>query len=296
MSLEQCPSDGLIPVNSLPLGKKISHMHLQHLILHNLVQKSKVLQDMVESSDSDNHFVVETEFIFSYTTYDDLTLKDVLDGFSLTLEEVTYVAFGIFDKRGQRAADLLQCVDYAHALIDLWIRKESPWKPEAFIHLEILTNPTLNKRWLKKLVSCIERNDADAVRRLWIDTPQAIDLWKSVRNYNAGLVFVEKKVPISGRYIQRLIHFNQTDLLEALLRNKHIDANGIYNRHTFLMIAVLKRKGDIVKLFLDYGANPHTVLYGLSALSCAETQVSSYKIYNILLSYIDKQFENSLNI
>lgn len=282
-----CTSAELNTIFSPVQGQTLFNMPFQHIVLHNLVNKSAVLRGMVEDCGQNDNYVTEDDYVFFYKTYDDLTLRQVLDGFSLTLEEVTYVAFGIVDRRGQRAADLLQCDEYIRTLVDFWIRKESPWKPEDIIHREIMMKPEFKNQWLKKITRCIHRNDSDAVRRLWIDTPQAIDLWKSVRNYDSGMVFIENGAPISGPYVNHLIRTDQQELLEELLKRKKVDPNGVYNKQTYLMFAVLKHKKEIVKLFLEYGANPNTKMYGLSALACAETQICSYDIYNTLLTYIE---------
>lgn len=244
---------------------------------------------MVEERDFTQCYITEGNYSFSYKKFDDLELQDIVEGFDVTAGELIYIAFGIFHKDAMVAADKLDCKEYMFMLIDKWIREEAPWEPCAAMQSEILFNSELLQRWSRTMEKCLKYNQDESMRRLWIPSvSDAHKFWKNVRSYNTAVVLLENHVSVPPKYVYNFIRNDMLNMFETLLEKHLIDANGSYNGKTYLMMAVLSHKYKFVIALLRNGANPQLGINGLTPLSCAETELHSYKIYNLLLRAIDQ--------
>ena len=268
-------------------------MHFQNLVLHNLIEKSEILKCMTEDKDFTQCYITEGNYSFSYKKYDDLDFQDVVDGFGVAAGELIYIAFGIFHKDAMVAADKLDCKEYMFMLIDKWIREEAPWEACPSMQSEILFNSELMHRWTRVMEKCFKYDQDEALNRLWIPGVKGTQhFWKHVRSYNTAAVLLDKAVPVPPKHVYTFIRNDMLDMFEMLLERKLIDVNGSYNGKTFLMMAVLSHKYKFVNALLRNGANPQLGMNGLTPLSCAETEIHSYKIYNLLLRAIDQEQHN----
>lgn len=263
-------------------------MHLHNLIVSNLVQKSGVLNSMVEDSDFNQCYCTEGGYTFTYRQYDDLSLESIINGFQVTFDELVYIAFGVLHEDALVAADKLDCRDYLFMLLDKWIMDDAPWEPGMIAEKEIMINNELLHRWIRKMEHCVKRGEVESVRRLWLSNyPQYSDLWKFVSDVHTADVFIENRILPTPKTVCGFIKSGNCEVLDVLLEDGLVDANGMIGRKTFLMAACLAHKSSVVSTLLFHGADPQLSVNGLSPLSCAETERYGYKIYNILLRAID---------
>lgn len=265
-------------------------MHLPHIVLNNLAQQSDVISSMVEDVDYEEVRVEDNGCVLRYKKYNGFDLAAILDGFGISFQSAAMVAFGIMGHDGLHAADKLGCTNYMYCIAKHWIDTEGAFDANVSLENEIKININLQELWRKKMESAVRKNDVDTVEHLWLDVPHVLTgLWKHCTHYNIGMFLVERRVPVAKHVVSIMINNGvHTDVFEELLEKNLIDPNGKHGDQSFLISAVLNHKEKYVKILLEHGANPHATIHGLNALSCAETQVNSYRIYNILLNYIDK--------
>lgn len=268
-----------------------TQMHVQNLILHNLIQKSNVLQTMVEDSECENISIDEGEFVFSYKKYDSLTLSDVTSGFDIETDTAIQIAFGIHDESSStiEAADKLECKEYLQMAIARWISEEAPFPATASMTSEIIFCSELMKRWTIKINKCIKYKQDETLRRMWLPHVSNMGmLWKNVRDLNCAEVLVEKQVAPPPSCVCRMIEDDMLEILEMCLERRMIDVNGsLSNGKSFLLCAIQQNKHAAVKLFLHYGADATQHVNGMSPLACADC-INAYKIYNTLLKNLDE--------
>ena len=249
-----------------------------------------MLADMVEGRESKQHEFIENDLIYKYNTYEGLDLQQVIEGFKLDYEGCAFVAFNIMDAKGMRVADILGCRAYMYCIAKYWILNKGPFVPILAVEKEIQTNGDLQELWHKKIIKATSVNEEDVVRRLWINMPFLLsELWAHCYDYECGMLLIEKGVKVASHDVSKMIHNNiDTHVFGELLSRKYIDPNGLHGVYTHLVQAVLINKETYVRLFLDHGANPNATIHGLTAVHWATSQINSYKIYNMLLSYLDK--------
>lgn len=249
-------------------------MHIVKLILSNLVQKSEVLQGMVEDTPTHNVNAKEGDFIFTYNDYPEIHFPSILRGFGITMRQAAFVAFNVFNAEGLKVADMLLCNEYVKTAVSVWIRDNAPWDPIPAVHNEIMTDPYLYKLWASRVCDCIKARNTDAVRRLWIDTKDATDFWGVVKDYGTGEFLMDRSVRLTPKGVSRLINNCEGTLFETLLDRGLIDPTGQYNNRTYLTLAAIMNREDIVRMLLKRGADPLRMLGGVTALSCAEFQMN----------------------
>ena len=262
--------------------------HLKHIVLNNLVKQSDVISGMVEEMDSEDHRVEHQGCVLRYNTYEGLKLDDILEGFKLSFQSVAMVAFGIMDASALEAADKLGCRNYMYCIAHHWVEEEGSFDANVSLHNEIKVNINVQEKWRKKIENAVKNNDVETVERLWVDIPHIIaSLWKHCKDYAVGMLLVERRVTVAKHLVSSMIQNDiHTDVFQELLEKHLIDPNGKHGDQSYLISAILRHKEKYVRILLEHGADPHATIHGLNALNCAESQVNSYRIYNILLSYI----------
>lgn len=257
---------------------------------------------MVNSTSSSDHTHVEDGLLYNYKTYEGINLESIMAGFNLDFEGCAFVAFNIMDPRGMAVADKLGCSDYLFSLTNHWVVNKGPFVPIEAIHNEIKVKQDLQESWRKQMTLAVRNNDCEVLGRLWINIPAVLsDMWQYCTDYEVGMFFIRQQVAIPNYQVPKML-CNKINIhvFEELLKLNMIDANGRFGMRTYLMDAILFNgngkqinKGnlyyDYVRLLLDYGADPAMTCYGFTALNCAETQVNSYKMYNLILGYIDRK-------